>query len=360
MTNYILSIQNVTRSFGDFIAIDQFSLDIEEGELVTLLGPSGCGKTTLLRIIAGFEVADSGKILLEGRDMHHVPAYQRPVNMVFQKYSLFPHLNVFENIAFGLRLKRLPHSQIAEKVQSMLELVRLPGFEYREVAKLSGGELQRIALARALIMDPKVLLLDEPLGALDLMIRKEMEIELKRIHVKLGATFLYVTHDQEEAMTVSDRIVIMKRGKIVQLGTPSEIYTTPINTFCASFVGESNLFQARIVGMDFGTATVTIGDVRINARVHPDIQVDQECNVLIRPEVISVYQERQIGMSENELYGDIVDTIFLGSSVFYHVDVKAPSLLVVEEHVKGGYYIFQREERVIVGWSANDTLLLVA
>ena len=358
MTKYILHIEGVSKSFGDFLAVDNFSLDIEEGELVTLLGPSGCGKTTLLRMIAGFEVADSGKILIEGQDMKHIPAYHRPVNMVFQRYSLFPHLNVFENIAFGLRLKRLPDSQISEKVESMLDLVQLPGFGDRQVTKLSGGESQRVALARALIMEPKVLLLDEPLGALDLKIRKEMEIELKRIHLELGATFLYVTHDQGEAMTISDRIVIMNKGKIVQVGSPPEIYSHPVDTFCASFVGESNLYKTSVIGVEPGIAVVGLGEERICARSQPNIQTGQECSVLIRPEVLSVYQVGQTGVNENELQGEIIDTIFLGSSVYYHVDIGAPSLLIVEEHMKESQHIFKRTESVIVGWSTNDTLLL--
>ena len=358
MTKHILRIDSVTRRFGDVLAVDKVSLAIDEGDLVTLLGPSGCGKTTLLRMIAGFEEPTSGLIEIAGHDMLGVPPHRRPVNMVFQRYALFPHLDVMENVAFGLRLRKLPGDRIQKKVLAMLELVRLPGFAHRRVTQLSGGEAQRVALARALIMDPKVLLLDEPLGALDLKIRKQMEIELKRIHGELGATFLYVTHDQEEAMTISDRIVIMNRGRIVQIGTPQEIYSNPSCAFCAGFVGESNILPGQIVELTATGALVDMGVARVQARCGADLASGQEVDVLIRPEVLSVVDASDGGRYQNVLDGKIADTIFLGSSVYYRIDVGVPVTLLAEAHVKEGLRLFQRDDAVALGWSAHDTLIM--
>ncbi|MGN1061072.1 MAG: ABC transporter ATP-binding protein, partial [Candidatus Coproplasma sp.] len=251
---------------GDTIAVDNFNLNVKKGEFVTFLGPSGCGKTTTLRMIAGFELPTSGQILLNGEDISKLPPNKRPVNTVFQKYALFPHLNVYENIAFGLRLKKievettdkkgnkvikmrkLAKSDIDKKVKKALEIVDLEGFEKRNVSTLSGGQQQRIAIARAIVNQPEILLLDEPLGALDLKMRKEMQIELKNMHKKLGITFIYVTHDQEEALTMSDKVVVINDGEIQQIGTPTEIYNEPVNTFVADFIGESNIFNGTVVG----------------------------------------------------------------------------------------------------------------
>ncbi len=358
MPEYIMRIDGVTKRFGDTVAVADFSLEIKEGELVTLLGPSGCGKTTLLRMIAGFEEPTSGTIEIAGRNVLVVPPHQRPVNMVFQKYALFPHLDAFENIAFGLRLKRLPEDEVKRKVAAMLELVRLPGFGQRKVTQLSGGEAQRVALARALIMDPQVLLLDEPLGALDLKIRQQMEIELKRIHVELGATFLYVTHDQGEAMTIADRIVIMNQGHIVQVGTPEEIYTNPNCIFCAGFVGESNILVGEVRELTPRGAVVDLHGIGVQARCGEGLETEQEVSVLIRPEVLSIDDVSETGQYENMVEGRVTDTIFLGSSVFYHIDVGVLITLVAEEHVKKGLRIFHRDEIVSVGWSGHDTLIL--
>ena len=260
-SNRIIELVDVSKEFDGVSVVENLNLYIRKGEFVTLLGPSGCGKTTTLRMIAGFELPTTGQILLNGKDISHLPPNERPVNTVFQKYALFPHLNVFENVAFGLKLKRvettyldrkgnekkklakLPKEVIEEKVRKALEVVDLTGFEKRSISTLSGGQQQRIAIARAIVNEPEILLLDEPLGALDLKMRKEMQLELKAMHKRLGITFIYVTHDQEEALTMSDTVVVMADGSIQQIGTPEMIYNEPKNTFVADFIGESNIFS---------------------------------------------------------------------------------------------------------------------
>ena len=265
MSEKIIEIKGVSRLYGTTVAVDNIDLYIRKGEFLTLLGPSGCGKTTTLRMIAGFELPSSGQILLNGQDITHLPPYLRPVNTVFQRYALFPHLNVYDNVAFGLKLKkvrvveeddkgnryerfvRLTRDEIDEKVERALMMVDLEEFEGRDVTTLSGGQQQRVAIARAIVNEPEILLLDEPLGALDLKMRKEMQLELKAMHDKLGITFIYVTHDQEEALTMSDTIVVMKDGTIQQIGTPKDIYNEPANAFVADFIGESNIFSGTMV-----------------------------------------------------------------------------------------------------------------
>ena len=243
MSQNIIEIQNVSKVYGENTVLDNLSLNIRKNEFLTLLGPSGCGKTTTLKIIAGFETADSGKVIFDGNNISNLPPYKRQLNTVFQKYALFPHMNIYENIAFGLRIKKLPKDEIDRKVKEMLKLVALEGYENRKIDSLSGGQQQRIAIARALVNEPKVLLLDEPLGALDLKLRQEMQIELKRMQQKLGITFIFVTHDQEEALSMSDTIIVMNKGKIQQMGTPEDIYNEPKNSFVAKFIGESNIFD---------------------------------------------------------------------------------------------------------------------
>ena len=273
----IIELVDVCKEFDGVSVVENINLYVRQGEFITFLGPSGCGKTTTLRMIAGFEMPTSGKILLDGKDISHLPPNRRPVNTVFQKYALFPHLNVYENVAFGLKQKRvkttyidkkgnekvrmekLPKAVIAEKVKNALEIVDLSGFEKRSISTLSGGQQQRIAIARSIVNEPEILLLDEPLGALDLKMRKEMQLELKAMHKRLGITFIYVTHDQEEALTMSDTIVVMADGAIQQIGTPESIYNEPNNTFVADFIGESNIFsgvmpkdkQVRFCGKSF-------------------------------------------------------------------------------------------------------------
>lgn len=246
----IIELKHISKIYSDngFKAVDDFNLTVKRGEFVTFLGPSGCGKTTTLRMIAGFEMPTDGEILLNGEDISQLPANKRPINTVFQRYALFPHMNIYENIAFGLKLKKLPKEEIKKKVKHVLDMVDLEDFENRKISTLSGGQQQRIAIARALVNEPEILMLDEPLGALDLKMRKEMQLELKNMHDQLGITFIYVTHDQEEALTMSDKIVVMSEGKIQQIGTPEDIYNEPENAFVADFIGESNIFKGIMTG----------------------------------------------------------------------------------------------------------------
>ena len=246
-SNYIIEVQNVSKLFGEKVALDNINLNVKKGEFVTILGPSGCGKTTLLRLIAGFQTASEGEIRISGKEITQTPPHMRPVNTVFQKYALFPHLNVFDNIAFGLKLKKTPKQVIEKKVKAALKMVGMTDYEDRDVDSLSGGQQQRVAIARAIVNEPEVLLLDEPLAALDLKMRKDMQMELKEMHQKLGITFVYVTHDQEEALTLSDTIVVMSEGKIQQIGTPMDIYNEPTNSFVADFIGESNILNGTMV-----------------------------------------------------------------------------------------------------------------
>ena len=247
MKENIIEINNITKHFGDKCILDNVSLYVRKGEFVTILGPSGCGKTTLLRILAGFGTADSGELIINGENITDMPPHKRPVNTVFQRYALFPHLDVYENIAFGLKLHNVPVDEIDTRVRKVLKMVSMNDYEDRDVESLSGGQQQRVAIARAIVNQPKVLLLDEPLAALDLKMRKDMQIELKEMHKKLGITFIYVTHDQEEALTLSDTIVVMNEGKIQQIGTPTDIYNEPQNSFVADFIGESNILNGKMI-----------------------------------------------------------------------------------------------------------------
>jgi spermidine/putrescine transport system ATP-binding protein len=285
-------------------------MEVGEREFLTILGPSGCGKTTILRLLGGFESPSSGEIYLDSRPLTGIPPYLRPVNTVFQKYSLFSHLNVFENIAFGLRIKKLPREEIRRKVGRMLDLVNLKGYERRTTGSLSGGQQQRIAIARALVCEPRVLLLDEPLGALDLYLRKEMQMELKNMQTSLGITFIYVTHDQEEALTMSDKVVVMNAGRIQQMGTPEDIYNEPTNVFTSRFIGESNIFDGVMV-RDF---LVSFGG-RQHVCVDKGFSPGQKVHVVIRPEDVKVCEP-----GEAALCATVVSSVFKG--VHYEMMVK--------------------------------------
>ena len=309
MVENIIELKNLCKSYDELTILDNFSLNIKKNEFLTLLGPSGCGKTTTLKIIAGFEYADDGKVIFEGKDINNTPPYQRPVNTVFQKYALFPHMNIYENIAFGLRIKKLPKEEIDRKVKEMLKLVALEGYENRKVDSLSGGQQQRIAIARALVNEPKVLLLDEPLGALDLKLRQEMQIELKRMQQKLGITFIFVTHDQEEALSMSDTIVVMNKGKIQQMGTPEDIYNEP-NSFVARFIGESNIFDGIMLD-DFKVEFCG----KLFDCVDKGFEKNENIEVVIRPEDIKMVEP-----NEGMLKGIVTSTVFKG--VHYEILVK--------------------------------------
>ena len=307
----IIQLKDIAKAFDGETILHHINLDIKDKEFVTLLGPSGCGKTTTLRIIGGFETPDTGDVYFDGKRINDLPAYQRPVNTVFQKYALFPHLNVFENIAFGLRLKKLPEREIVKQVKDMLAMVNLRGFEHRKVTTLSGGQQQRVAIARALINHPKVLLLDEPLGALDLKLRKDMQVELKNMQKKTGITFIYVTHDQEEALSMSDKVVVMADGCIQQIGTPTDIYNEPVNAFVADFIGVSNIvdgvmggdFKARFSGHTFDC-------------VDSGFSAGEQVDVVVRPEDVDVVAPEQ-GM----LRGVVSSVTFKGDYYEIIVDV---------------------------------------
>ncbi len=307
----LITLENISKEYDGVTVLNNINLYIRKKEFVTLLGPSGCGKTTTLRIIGGFETPDTGRVVFDGQDITGLPAYKRRVNTVFQKYALFPHLNVQDNIAFGLKLKKMPKDEIARKVNYMLDLVNLKGFNKRGVDSLSGGQQQRIAIARALVNEPEVLLLDEPLGALDLKLRKEMQLELKAMQQRLGITFLYVTHDQEEALTMSDTIVVMRNGNILQIGTPKSIYDEPKNAFVANFIGESNIFSGTMVrdelvhfcGADFPCVDSGFGE-------------DKPVDVVVRPEDVLL-----VGEDVGQVTGVIQSVLFKG--VHYEMIIDA-------------------------------------
>ena len=282
----VIKLEHVQKRFGDYIAVHEAHFDIGKGEFFSMLGPSGCGKTTTLRMIAGFEQPDSGQILLEGQDVSRVPPYRRNVNTVFQHHALFPHMTVRDNVAFGPRCKKLPEPEVQKRVTELLTVTRLAQFAERKPAQLSGGQQQRVALARALVNYPSALLLDEPLGALDLKLRQAMQIELKRIQREVGITFIYVTHDQEEALTMSDRIAVMNEGRVEQIGTPEEIYHWPTTVFVAGFIGVANLLPAKVVGLMNDQAVVTLaGDQRAEAAAPAwAAKPGSDCTLMVRPE----------------------------------------------------------------------------
>ena len=330
----IIELKNVTKAFDGEVVLDNISLDIYDNEFLTLLGPSGCGKTTTLRLIGGFESADEGDMIFMGENINNVPPHKRNVNTVFQRYALFPHLNVFENVAFPLREKKVPKAEIEQKVRDMLSLVALTGFEHRSVTSLSGGQQQRVAIARALVSQPKVLLLDEPLAALDLKLRKDMQQELKKIQKATGITFVFVTHDQEEALSMSDTVVVMSEGRIQQIGTPIDIYNEPENAFVADFIGESNILDG-----------VMLEDRKVAFSGHVFDCVDagfgkkEPVDVVVRPEDVDIVAEEK-GM----LKGVVTSVTFLGVHYEIIVDINGFKWMIqttdfvdVDEHI--GLYI---------------------
>ena len=318
MSKELIRLRDLCMAFDDEPVLDHINLYINDKEFLTLLGPSGCGKTTTLRIIGGFATPTSGDVLFDGVRINDVPPYQRQINTVFQKYALFPHLNVYENIAFGLRMQKLPEAEIKERVMEMLETVSLKGFEHRRPEALSGGQQQRVAIARALVNRPKVLLLDEPLAALDLKLRKDMQIELKRIQQQVGITFIYVTHDQEEALTMSDTIVVMDKGSIQQIGTPEDIYNEPKNAFVADFIGESNIIDGIMLQDDL---------VQMYSKTFPCLDggfaPNEPVDVVIRPEDIDI-----VPVEQGQLTGTVTSVTFKGMQYDIIVDFKGFKWLI--------------------------------
>ena len=311
MKNNIIELKNITVSFDDEKVLDDISLSISDKEFVTLLGPSGCGKTTTLRIIAGFLEPDSGDVFFDGQKINTLPANKRNVNTIFQRYALFPHLNVYDNIAFGLKVKKVPKDEIKIRVKEMLKLVNLEGFEKRSISQLSGGQQQRVAIARAVINEPKVLLLDEPLAALDLKLRKDMQVELKNIQKQLGITFVFVTHDQEEALSMSDKVVVMNEGKIQQIGTPQDVYNEPVNAFVADFIGESNIID----GVMLDDFKVRVEGVTLQC-LDKGFKVNEEVDVVIRPEDVDI-----VPAEKGLITGEVTSVTFLGVHYEIIVDV---------------------------------------
>ena len=306
----LIELQNVSKQFGKSTVLDSINLYIRQNEFVTLLGPSGCGKTTTLRIIGGFEHPSSGELFFNGESLLDTPPHKRPLNTVFQKYALFPNMDVAGNIAFGLKIKKMPKPVITEKVQAMLKMVNLEGFGKRSITSLSGGQQQRVAIARALVNEPQVLLLDEPLGALDLKLRKEMQVELKNMQQALGITFVYVTHDQEEALTMSDTIAVMNEGRILQIGTPEEIYNEPQNAFVANFIGESNIISG-VMNVDYN---VTFAGYKFIC-VDKGFTVNEPVDIVVRPEDIKITNE-----DSGALKGEVKHVTFKGVHYEMHVD----------------------------------------
>jgi spermidine/putrescine transport system ATP-binding protein len=358
---------DVTKQFGpEIVAVDHVNLEVEDGEFFSLLGPSGCGKTTTLRMIGGFEQPTTGLIELQGQDVTWLPPFKRNVNTVFQSYALFPHLTIFENVAFGLRRRGVASSEVRSRVGEMLALVELPGFEKRRPNQISGGQAQRVALARALINRPAVLLLDEPLGALDLKLRKQMQVELKRIQQEVGITFIYVTHDQEEAMTMSDRIAVMSGGHYEQLGPPEELYERPKTRFVAGFLGVSNLLRGRCDGSADGFAVIRLQD-ETPIRVPRDLVDGQaEIEVGVRPEKIRILEEEGgadggAPAARNHLGGTIKDASYQGVSTQYIVDIgHGQTVTVYEQNVartEAGS-LWRQGDTVKLAWAPEHTFVV--
>jgi spermidine/putrescine transport system ATP-binding protein len=352
----------VTKAYGEVLAVDHIDLEVEKGEFFSLLGPSGCGKTTTLRMIGGFEQPTSGLIELQGQDVTWLPPYQRQVNTVFQNYALFPHLTIYENIAFGLRRTGVKDSEIKSRVTDMLALVELPGFERRKPNQISGGQAQRVALARALINRPAVLLLDEPLGALDLKLRKQMQLELKRIQKEVGITFIYVTHDQEEAMTMSDRIAVMNKGHYEQLGDPESLYEHPATRFVAGFLGASNLLGGECQGTADGKGIVKLADGTIVHAPAEAVYGKTTVDVGVRPEKIRIHRDdAPTPDGHNHLAGRVVDTSYMGVSTSYVIITDSGArVMVYEQNIERTTKeeLWERGDQVHITWSTDHTFVV--
>ena len=357
-----ISIRNVRKSFGDFTAIKGLSMDIPEGEFFSLLGASGCGKTTLLRMLAGFETPTSGEIFIDGQPVADVPPFELPVNMVFQSYAIFPHLNVRDNIAYGLRRQRLQRAKRHAMVDEMLELVQLGGYGDRKAHQLSGGQRQRVALARALILKPKVLLLDEPLGALDKQLREQMQLELRRLQRSVGITFVFVTHDQEEALTLSDRIAVMSGGELLQLDTPDGLYESPRNREVADFIGTMNFFDAKVKSVGKGAATVTsqsIGDWKVDTGGRNPAKGDGVC-IAVRPEKVNLHLSSPKG---GGIAGTLEMTSYYGELSHYHVRVPGvaePVSVSAQNADLAEFSGLSEGRKVWLSWRDNAVILLDA
>jgi putrescine transport system ATP-binding protein len=356
-----IRIERVTKKFGDFVAVDDVSLDIYKRELFCLLGGSGCGKTTLLRMLAGFEEPTSGKIFIDGVDMARTPPYERPVNMMFQSYALFPHMTVEQNVAFGLKQDKVPKEEIVRRVREMLELVRLEQFVKRKPHQLSGGQRQRVALARALVKRPKLLLLDEPLGALDKKLREHTQFELVNIQEQLGVTFVVVTHDQEEAMTLSTRIGVMNHGEIIQVGTPKDIYEYPNTKFVAEFIGNVNMFEGRLVEDEPDHVRIQIAELGATIFVDHGVSSAPEAVVwvAIRPEKINVSVDRP-DQTENVLAGTVKEIAYLGDMSIYLIELENGCVMRVTQPNAWRHAddLVTWDQRVYLSWHASSPVVI--
>jgi spermidine/putrescine transport system ATP-binding protein len=358
MSEYAVKLKEVSKHFGPVVAVDGISLSIRDGEFFSLLGPSGCGKTTTLRLIAGFELLTAGKVYIGGRLQGETPPYRRPVNTVFQNYALFPHMSVFENVAFGLEMQKVRKEDIRRRVLEALGLVQLPGMENRKPDQLSGGQQQRVALARALVNQPKVLLLDEPLGALDLKLRKAMQLELKALQHRVGITFIYVTHDQEEALTMSDRIAVMNKGRVLQVGAPGEIYERPADRFVADFIGETNFLEGQVQGRRNGEAAVVVdGLLTLHVPMERGVGMNEEVTVAIRPEKISLHAEPP---HPRAVPGVIQEVIYTGTDTRYLVQLTEKTIVTVRQQNVGiGTTVcFPVGAQVYLHWQPESARLL--
>jgi len=358
MAEYAIELRNVSKHFGPVVAVDHVTLSIRDGEFFSLLGPSGCGKTTTLRLIAGFELPTEGEVHIGGELQGEKPPYRRPVNTVFQNYALFPHMTVYENVAFGLQMRKVPKDEIRRRVLEALEMVRLPGMENRKPDQLSGGQQQRVALARALVNRPKVLLLDEPLGALDLKLRKAMQLELKALQERVGITFVYVTHDQEEALTMSDRIAVMNEGRVLQVGTPEEIYERPTCRFVADFIGETNFLSGRVKEKGPREVVVLV-DERVEVPVAADreVSIGDEVTIAIRPERITLHAKPP---DPRALPGRVEERIYVGTDIRYLVRLTERTVLSVRQQNPGADAAvrFSPGDAVYLHWRLPSARLL--
>jgi spermidine/putrescine transport system ATP-binding protein len=354
-----ISLEQVGKRYAGVDAVRDVNIDVAEGEFFSLLGPSGCGKTTTLRMIAGFVTPDTGRIVLEGRDMTSVPPNRRPVNMVFQQYALFPHMSVYDNVAFGLSVKHVPRREHRERVNDLLGVVSLAGFERRRPRELSGGQQQRVALARALVNRPAALLLDEPLGALDVKLRKHMQLELKRIQHELGTTFVYVTHDQEEALAMSDRIAVMNGGRVEQIGSPRQIYERPETPFVADFIGSLNALELTVDELVGGYALSRVGDdQRVVVPVGSDTRVGETVRVAVRPEQVQIDPADSAGgEGGSRLDGKVAEIVYLGMYTQFHVDTRAGRVV---SHRLADEVLSRLEigSRVTLAWAPEHASLL--
>jgi len=357
-----LELINITKRFGAVTAVDNVDLQIYAGEIFSLLGPSGCGKTTLLRIVAGLETVDKGKVLIDNNVVNNVPPYRRDCSIVFQQLALFPHLTVAKNVAFGLERRKLPREEINNKIAEMLKLMRLEGLENRRPQQLSGGQQQRVALARSLVLKPKILLLDEPLASLDRKLRKEMQIELRRVQKKVKTTFLYVTHDQKVALSLSDRIGVMHNGDVIQIGKASEIYEYPRKSFVASFMGAVNIFYGKVSDVREGKVQLDTRDgITVFAKERDDMRREDIAGIAVHPEVIEVTEKKGQVPAENAFEGKIREIFYQGDFVEMTVEMeRSGQLVTVHQNKKAGYELsLYPDQEVQIHWDERSSILLV-